>query len=287
MTYPTAVKKRPSWLRKELPENGVTKELSTYLKDNSIETVCVNSRCPNIGECYSAGNISFLILGNICTRNCSFCAIQKGLPGKVDKKEPAAVAGAVKKLKLKYAVITSVTRDDLPDGGAAHYSEVVRAVKGISPEIAVETLTPDFKGSGRAVDTVIESGVDVFAHNMETVARLHPDIKPLSDYCRSLDILARAASFKNTFVKSGFMVGLGETDEEIGQLLEDIRGTGCSFLTIGQYLRPSNSLLEVQRYLSPANFEGLKKKAVDSGFKKVASGPFIRSSYKAIELFQE
>ena len=279
----TAIKKRPLWLRKPLPKSGVTKELSAYLKNNSIETVCVNSRCPNIGECYSTGNVSFLILGNICTRNCSFCAIQKGLPKKVDAGEPVAIAKAVEKLKLKYVVITSVTRDDLPDGGAVHYSKVVKVIKDISPEVIVETLTPDFKGSNKAIDTIVEAGVDVFTHNMETVARLYSEIKPASDYHRSLNVLTHAASLKKVFVKSGFMVVLGETDEEIDQLLKDIIRGGCDFLTMGQYLKPKDSLLEVQRYLSPAVFARLKKKALDMGFKKVASGPFVRSSYKAMD----
>lgn len=276
----------PSWLKKwlPLPNDEAIKDLSRFLKTNSIETVCVNSRCPNIGECYSDGNVSFLILGNICTRNCRFCAIRNGKPKKVNPYEPTVIANAVHKLNLKYVVITSVTRDDIPDGGSEHYADVVRAIKNMSRHTTVETLTPDFNGSLDAIDKIIDAGVDVFSHNMETVARLYPQIRPNFDYFRSLNILHYAASRQKTIVKSGFMVGLGEKDSEIEQLLHDIKNTDCSFLTIGQYLRPRGSHLEVKEYISPKVFEELKEKAVKLGFKKVSSGPFVRSSYKAIEL---
>jgi lipoic acid synthetase len=274
----------PSWLKKRLPEGDIVKGLSNYLKSNSVETVCVNSRCPNIGDCYSTGNVSFLILGNTCTRDCLFCAIRSGEPREIDPQEPAAIANAVLKLNLKYVVITSVTRDDLPDGGSGHYANVVRAVKEISPSTTVETLAPDFNGDKTAINKVIGSGIDVFSHNMETVGRLYPQIRPSSDYLRSLETLRYASSQKRVIIKSGFMVGLGETIHEIEQLLLDIINTSCSILTIGQYLRPKDSTLEVKEYIHPEIFEELKERALELGFEKVASGPFVRSSYRAREL---
>ena len=278
--------KMPSWLTKRLPDGNVVKELASYLKRASIETVCVNSRCPNIGECYSTGNISFLILGNTCTRNCRFCAIQNGGPERINSDEPAAVAKAVRKLNLKYVVITSVTRDDIPDGGAGHYADVVRAIKDMSPATIVETLAPDFSGSEKAIDKIVEAGVDVFSHNMETVARLYPLIRPSFDYYRSLKVLHYAASLNKVAIKSGFMVGLGEAESEIDELLRSIRGADCVFLTIGQYLRPKGILLEVKEYIHPEVFVNLKEKALELGFERVASGPFVRSSYRAGELFK-
>lgn len=246
--------------------------------------MCANSRCPNMCECYSTGNVSFLILGNVCTRNCLFCAVKKGSPREINRSEPETIAGAVKKLRLPYAVVTSVTRDDLTDGGSGHYRAVVKAIKRVSPLTTVEVLTPDFSGSMEAVELVTQSGVDVFSHNMETVERLYSRIRPLSNYLRSLKVLACAASFKKMPVKSGFMVGLGETEEEIIRLMKDIRETGCDLLTIGQYLRPKGSPLKVEEYIRPQIFESLKAKACEIGFKKVASGTFVRSSYRADEL---
>ena len=285
MSVSTIVPRMPLWLKKELPEKGITKGLSSYLKANSIETVCINSGCPNISECYSAGNVSFLILGNICTRNCLFCAIRKGKPKEVDLGEPEAIAKAVRKLNMKYVVITSVTRDDMPDGGAGHYAEVVKAIKNMNSATIVETLAPDFNGSKKAVDKLIESGIDVFSHNIETVAGLYARVRPNFNYQRSLDILRYAASFGKAVIKSGFMVGLGEGESETEELLRDIKKTGCSLLTIGQYLKPKESRLEVREYIRPEAFARLKEKAVKLGFKKVASGPFVRSSYRAGELY--
>ena len=285
MSVHTDIPKMPSWLKKKLPDSKIAGELSSYLKANSIETVCVNSRCPNACECYSAGNVSFLILGNICTRNCLFCAIRNGRPKEINPGEPAAIAKAIRKLNLRYVVITSVTRDDMPDGGAGHYAGVVKAVKDMSPATVVETLAPDFNGSLSAIDRIIEAGMDVFSHNMETVPRLYPRIRPDFDYSRSLDVLRYAASLNKVIVKSGFMVGMGETESEIEELLRDIKGTGCAFLTIGQYLRPKGTPLEVKEYVRPETFVDLKEKALKLGFKKVASGPFVRSSYRAGDFF--
>ena len=278
--------KMPSWLRKQLPEVEIIKELSGYLKSNAIETVCANSRCPNIGECYSAGNVSFLILGNICTRNCRFCAIQAGKPARLNPEEPRAIANAVLKLQLRYVVITSVTRDDVPDGGAQHYARVVRAIKEASPLTTVETLVPDFNGSKESIDKIVEAGVDVLSHNMETVQRLYSQIRPDFDYLRSLEVLRYVSSLKRVAVKSGFMVGMDETQEEIEWLLADIKNAGCSILTIGQYLRPREARVEVKRYVPPEEFDALRKAALGMGFDRVASAPFVRSSYMAEKLLR-
>jgi lipoic acid synthetase len=280
------VLKKPSWLTKRFTSDEAVKELSDYLKTNSIETVCVTSRCPNICECFSDGNVSFLILGNVCTRNCLFCAIHAGRPRHINTAEISAIANSVCRLNLKYVVITSVTRDDIPDGGASHYANVVKAIKDISPKTVIETLIPDFKGSKESIDKVIDAGVDVFSHNMETVAKLYPHVRPNFDYSRSLDVLRYASSLNKAVIKSGFMLGLGENASEINQLMHDIRDTGCSFLTIGQYLRPKDSPLEVKSYVPPVVFKELKDKALKMGFIEVASGPFVRSSYKAVEYFQ-
>jgi len=276
----------PSWLKKELPDAESVRRLSSYLKDKSVETVCVNSRCPNISECYSSGNVSFLILGNICTRGCLFCAIKKGLPGGINPEEPEAVAAAVRGLGLKYIVITSVTRDDIPDKGSGHYAKTVKAIKKASPEVMVETLVPDFGGDKGLIDRVIDSGVDVLSHNIETTPGLYPRVRPGFDYARSLGILSHAAFRGKAAVKSGFMVGLGESRDETERLMRDIRATGCDFLTIGQYLRPKNSRLEVREYIPPERFSELKESALALGFKKAASGPFVRSSYRAGEFFK-
>ena len=282
------IPRMPSWLRKELPrEEKTLKNLTSFLESRSIETVCINSRCPNISECYSTGNVSFLILGNVCTRNCLFCAIKGGSrPAKISEAEVTAIKEAVCKLKLKYAVITSPTRDDIPDGGAGHYRKVVGAIKKESPETIVEALVPDFNGSREAIDETLTRDVDVFSHNMEMVESLYCKIRPDFDYERSLEVLRYAASSKKVIVKSGFMLGLGEKEAEVEKLLLDIKDTGASFLTIGQYLRPRGSALEVREYIHPEKFIELKEKALRLGFKKVASGPFVRSSYKALEMFK-
>lgn len=274
----------PAWLKKRPAWHKTQDELSNYLITNSIETVCTNARCPNITECYSKANVSFLILGSICTRNCPFCAIENGKPRSIKSGEPVAIAEAAYRFRLRYAVITSVTRDDIGDGGSGHYREVVRAVKGLSPSTLVETLTPDFRGSKDAIDKIISAGADVFSHNMETVGRLYPRVRPDFEYSRSLGVLSYASSRKKAIVKSGFMVGLGERRVEITQLMSDIKSAGCSVLTIGQYLKPKGSTLKVDSYIPPEIFEELKEEAFGLGFKTVASGPFVRSSYKAGEL---
>ena len=271
----------PSWLLRALPDVGTSKALNCYLENRRIETVCRNSRCPNMNECYSSGNVSFLILGKVCTRRCLYCAVEKGLPEKVRQDEALVVAECVRDLGLRYVVITSVTRDDLSDGGAGHYRDVVSAIKALSPLTGVEVLTPDFMGSKDSIDTVINSGIEVFAHNMETVERLYSCVRPEAGYRRSLRVMAYAASLKKAKIKSAFMLGLGEKEEEVLKLMNDIRSTGCDFLTIGQYLRPKNAPLEVTQYIHPDVFASFKQTAYEIGFRNVASGPYVRSSYNA------
>ncbi len=275
----------PPWLLRKLPAPGTSKEINAYLKSRAIATVCANARCPNICECYANGNVTFLILGSVCTRACLFCAVKKGRPEKVYSGEPRAVAAAVKKLDLRYIVLTSVTRDDLRDGGAKHYNKVVKAIRRCVPHAIIEVLTPDFGGAVECVRSVAEGGADVFAHNIEMIERLYPKIRPGAEYRRSLKVLSVAAAGKKIPVKSGFMLGLGETTDEVIRMMEDVKGAGCDFLTIGQYLRPKGASLKIEEYIRPEIFESLKATALKMGFKKVASGPFARSSYKAEEMY--
>ncbi|MBU4376834.1 MAG: lipoyl synthase [Candidatus Omnitrophica bacterium] len=277
----------PSWLLRPMPDSGAGKKISAYLKKKALESICENSRCPNIGECYSRGNVSFLILGRTCTRNCLFCALSNGSPEAVRHEEAGSIAEAVRDLGIRYVVITSVTRDDLSDGGTGHYLRVINAIKGLSPLTKIEALTPDFAGRKEAIEAVAASGIETFAHNMETIERLYSAVRPKSDYCRSLGVLAFAASLKKARIKSGFMLGLGEAEKEAFQLMEDIRATGCDFLTIGQYLRPKDSPLRAVEYIDPNRFESLKIAAYSMGFRSVASGPYIRSSYMAEALYGE
>jgi len=277
----------PPWLKKKLPDMRAVKELNVYLKSHSIQTVCNNSRCPNMGECFEAGNVSFLILGATCTRNCLFCAISCGRPERPNPAEAESIAGAVYSLRLPYVVVTSVTRDDLADGGSAHYADVVKSIKKYSSTTIVETLIPDFDGITKNIDAIIAAGANVVSHNMETVRRLYSAVRPSFDYSRSLKILRYLSSKEAVEVKSGFMVGLGETTEERIELIRDIRNTGCGILTIGQYLRPKGSPLDVKEYVKPDEFLFLKEEASKLGFRSVASGPFVRSSYRAFEYFEE
>lgn len=277
----------PSWLLRPIPDSGAGKKISAYLKKRGLESICENSRCPNMAECYSKNNVSFLILGRTCTRNCLFCALGKGVPEAVRTEEAGSIAEAVRDIGIPYVVITSVTRDDLFDGGAGHYRKVINAVKRLSPATKIEALTPDFMGAKQAIETVAGSGIETFAHNMETIARLYSTVRPGSDYRRSLEVLEYAASLKKARVKSGFMVGLGETHEEALQLIENIKAAGCDLLTIGQYLSPKNSPLRAVEYVDPDRFEALKIAAYGMGFKSVASGPYIRSSYMAETLYDK
>src|SRR6516165_3717832 len=274
----------PSWLKRRLPRgngNFFTQEL---LRELGLETVCENARCPNRPECYSRRTATFMIMGNICTRPCGFCSVPRGDPDALELDEPERVAEASFRLGLKHVVITSVTRDDLPDGGADHFYRCVLAVR-VRTGAAVEVLTPDFLGNRRAIDRVLEAAPEVYNHNMETVPRFYKKVRGRADYRRSLDLLAHVKKQKPHLVtKSGLMLGLGETPEELLDTLADLRAVDCDTLTLGQYLTPTLKHIPVARYLPPEEFNALAVLARSMGFKKVASGPFVRSSYHAGEM---
>ncbi|HUL29028.1 MAG TPA: lipoyl synthase [Thermodesulfobacteriota bacterium] len=279
---------KPPWLKKRIPPFEDLEKVKRILDSAKLHTVCEEARCPNFGECFSKGTATILILGRVCTRNCGFCAIEHGVSFPPMEEEPEKVAQAVKQMGLHYVVITSVTRDDLPDGGASHYAKTIRAVRALNREIRVEVLIPDFQGDLSSLITVLREGPDVLNHNIETIPRLYPEARPQADYRRSLNLLKRTKERGGqTFTKSGFMLGLGETEEEVSSLLHDLRAIGCDFLTIGQYLQPRPDRLPVARYVPPQEFEAYKRTAEEMGFKSVASGPFVRSSFHAAQMFSD
>ncbi|MBI5848332.1 MAG: lipoyl synthase [Nitrospirae bacterium] len=276
----------PEWI-KTRPHTGLhdTKQL---LRRHGISTVCEDARCPNRGECFSKPTATFLILGPHCTRNCGFCAVTSAPPVAVNVDEPEQVAGAAAELNLKYVVVTSVTRDDLTDGGAGQFAETIRAVKRRLPKARIEVLTPDFRGDINALKIVLEAEPNVFNHNMETVQRLYPVVRQQADYRRSLSLLKAAKELSPaTAIKSGFMLGLGETMDEVVQLLADLRRSSCDFITIGQYLRPTKKNLPVVKYIPPDVFDDLNETALRMGFRHVASGPLVRSSINAEEMYNK
>jgi len=278
-------KRLPRWMRKPIPAGRHASEVRGLIEELNLSTVCRSAECPNRAECFDRRTAAFMILGDRCTRSCSFCAVDSGAPLPVDPDEPQAVAKACEHLGLRHVVITSVTRDDLPDGGAEHFALVVAAVRSRLPESTIEILTPDFQGDTAAIDKAVESGCDVFNHNIETVERLQEKVRPQGDYRRGLAVLARAAqNERNVRTKSGLMVGLGETRSEIRQAMRDLRDVGCEMLTIGQYLAPSDDHHPVQRFVTPEEFAEMEAEAKEIGFAAVASGPLIRSSYRAGEL---
>ena len=273
----------PPWLKRRWPEPAEVEAVLALLRELRLETVCQQAHCPNLGECFARRTATFMILGRVCTRNCTFCAVEGGSPMPPDPGEPERVAEAVLRLGLSHVVVTSVTRDDLPDGGSSQFARTVEAVRRRCHARA-EVLTPDFGGSWPDVDGVLDSRPDVFNHNIETVPRLYSEVRPQADYDRSLAVLSRATERGGgCVVKSGLMVGLGETREELVRSLRDLLDAGCESLTIGQYLRPSPAHLPVARYLRPQEFEELKEAALRLGFRAVASAPFVRSSYHAAE----
>jgi lipoic acid synthetase len=281
----------PAWLRKRVPTGEEAARVRSLLAQLHLETVCSQARCPNLPECFARGTATFLILGSTCTRSCRFCAIASAPPGPPRPEEPEAVAEACAALALRHVVVTSVTRDDLPDGGAAHFALTIRAIRVRLPGAVIEVLTPDFQGDLAAVDAVLEAGPDIFNHNVETVPRLYPTVRPQADYRRSLAVLAHAkrrlaAGSHNLYTKSGLMVGLGEKSEEVSAVLRDLRGAGCDILTIGQYLAPSPEHHPVVRFVEPAEFEAWEAEARRLGFAAVAAGPFVRSSYQAESVFR-
>lgn len=272
----------PSWLKRPLAYAGRYDEVDAALSAASLHTVCREAKCPNRSECFSSGTATFLVMGPVCTRACRFCGVSHGEPEPLDKDEPGRVCAAAAAMGITHAVVTSVTRDDLPDGGASHFAEIIRLFRERLPRVTVEVLVPDFRGSIPAMETVLAAGPHVFNHNIETVPRLYPAIRPQALYRRSLEILAKAArSGVELKIKSGLMVGLGETPDEVMETLRDIHESGCRLMTIGQYLRPSKDQAPVAEFVTPERFDGYRTHALAMGFASVQAGPFVRSSYKA------
>ncbi|WP_319549065.1 lipoyl synthase [Desulfogranum marinum] len=277
---------KPPWLRRKLPSGPNYEKIRQLVKKNHLATVCQEAMCPNQFECYGKGTATFMILGDHCTRNCRFCAVQHGALGPPENDEPTRVAQAVKTMELRYAVITSVTRDDMPDGGAHHFAQTIEAIRELSPDTLIEVLIPDLQGNWDALDAIIEAKPDVLNHNLETIKRLYPTVRPQAVYHRSLELLRKVKEKQVTMItKSGMMVGLGETIEELQTAFTDLADARCDILTLGQYLQPSKDHLAVEHYLSPEKFELLKQQALHLGFAGVAAAPFVRSSYQAEELY--
>lgn len=275
--------KKPAWIRARAPTHPEVGRLKVLLRDHRLNTVCEEASCPNIGECFAHGTATFMIMGRLCTRRCPFCDVAHGRPNPLDPEEPENLARAIAAMKLKFVVITSVDRDDLRDGGAAHFVACIEAVRRHTPETSVEVLVPDFRGRlSLAIDTLGRALPNVFNHNLETVPRLYKAARPGSDYRHSLELLRRfKARYPKVPTKSGLMVGLGETNMEIETVMQDLRDAGCDLLTVGQYLQPSRDHLPVERFVTPAEFEAFARRGRELGFANVASGPMVRSSYHA------
>jgi lipoic acid synthetase len=276
--------RKPSWIRAPLPVGTGFGAVKDIVHEHRLATVCEEAKCPNIGECWNAGTATIMLMGAVCTRACRFCSVDTGNPrGWLDAEEPENTARSVELMKLKYIVLTSVNRDDLPDGGAKHYADAIRAIKRRTPHVAVEALTPDFQGVMRDVETVVDSGLEVFAQNVETVKRLtHPVRDPRAGYEQTIAVLAHAKKYKpSVLTKTSLMLGLGETDEEIAQTMDDLRAANVDLLTLGQYLRPTVHHLPVQRFVTPAEFDQYREWALAKGFRECVSGPLVRSSYRA------
>lgn len=278
---------RAPWLIRRIPAGGGIEKIQRLMDGLQLHTVCLSASCPNQGECFHAGTATFLILGGVCTRGCRFCGVPKGQAVPVDPDEPANVASAVKTLELKHAVVTSVTRDDLPDGGASQFACCIRSIRAASPGSTIEVLTPDFAGNAEALLAVLAQKPEVFNHNVETVPRLYSTVRPQADYLRSLEVLHQAARFGINRVKSGLMLGLGETESEVLSVFHDLLNVGANCLTVGQYLRPSREHLPVVDYIHPDRFNFLAAEAYRMGFVHVAAGPLVRSSYHAGEVLAD
>ncbi len=279
---------KPAWLRKRLPTGPAYESVRAMIKNGSLHTVCQEAKCPNQWECFSHKTATFLILGDRCTRTCRFCAIAHGPRGTLDAQEPERVAKAAAELDLRYVVVTSVTRDDLADGGAPVFAETINALRRRIKAVKIEVLIPDFAGSRSALETVLSAKPDVLNHNLETVPRLYPVVRPEAIYSRSLKLLKDTARITPTIpTKSGLMLGLGETDDEIERTLSDLLTVGCKMLTLGQYLQPTRAHLPVEKYVEPEHFDRWKQVALNAGFEQVASGPFVRSSYQAHSLYSD
>jgi lipoic acid synthetase len=278
---------KPRWLKRRIPPGTTYQQIQRLLEKSRLHTVCQEALCPNLWECFSKRTATFLILGDRCTRACQFCAVSHGQPDVPDPEEPDKVARAAKRMELRYVVVTSVTRDDLPDGGAGHFARTIRAIREKTSHAKVEVLVPDFLGNRNALKTVIDANPDVVNHNIETESRLYPSVRPGAVYSRSIGLLKRAKELDPSIpTKSGLMLGLGETPEGIRQTFRDLLVAGCRILTLGQYLQPSKDHLPVYRFIPPEEFDIWRETALQMGFEEVASGPFVRSSYHARELFQ-
>jgi lipoic acid synthetase len=275
---------KPAWLRAKAPSGAGFQGVKAIVKEHRLATVCEEAKCPNIGECWNAGTATIMLMGAVCTRACRFCAVDTGNPhGWLDADEPENAAHTVELMKLKYVVLTSVNRDDLADGGAAHYAACIRAIKKRNPHTAVEALTPDFQGVLKDVEVVVDSGLEVFAQNIETVRRLtHPVRDPRAGYEQTLRVLEHAKRYKpSVLTKSSVMLGLGEIEQEVEETLDDLRAVGVDIVTLGQYLRPTLNHLPIQRFVTPAEFDSFRERALAKGFLECVSGPLVRSSYRA------
>ncbi|WP_300194367.1 lipoyl synthase [Mesotoga sp.] len=277
------MKEKPDWLKKKLnADRSRLSEIKVMLRSLRLNTVCEEAKCPNIGECFASRTATFMILGNVCTRNCRFCAVSKGIPGSPDPKEPENISHAVHVLKLRHTVITSVTRDDLDDGGASQFVDVVRELRKNCPDTTIELLIPDLNGNWKALERIVREHPDVLNHNIETVPSLYVSVRPGATYERSIGLLRRVKEIDSSIItKSGIMVGLGESEDEVKSVIDDLIGAGCRMLTIGQYLQPSHKHLPVVEYITPEQFESYRIFALERGFSFVASGPLVRSSYHA------
>lgn len=274
----------PDYLKRPIIDTDKTRTVRKILKTKCLNTVCENARCPNKNECYTKNTATFLIMGNDCTRNCKYCNISCARPEPLDLEEPKHVAEAVQALDLKYAVITSVTRDDLPDGGAEHFANCIYEIRKLCPDTKIEILTPDFKGNKDCLDVIIKAHPDVFNHNIEAVRDIFKSVRPQGDYKCSLEVLKYVKDNSDILTKSGLIIGLGETFEQIEQTLIDLKNVGCDIVTIGQYIQPSKHHLEVAKYYTPEEYDKLKELANQVGIKNHQIGPLVRSSYRAAEL---
>ncbi len=278
----------PEWLKKSVLNTEENRGVRKILKEQRLNTICESGRCPNKGECWASGTATFMLMGAVCTRTCQFCAVNKGKPQPLEADEPMRVAVAAKNMNLRHVVLTSVNRDELPDQGANHFADTIKTLYETIPGVAVEILTPDFQGRRECLEIVLAAKPSVFNHNVETVPRLYKKVRPGSKYDRSLAVLSMAKEIDATIpTKSGLMLGLGETKEEVLQVMADLRSIDCDFLTLGQYMRPTRDQLPVQRYVTPEEFEELADLAEGMGFKTVHSGPLVRSSYHAKEVYQD
>lgn len=282
------ITKHPYWLIEKAPDIAILDSMKSLLQSYGLHSICESAQCPNQGKCFARGTVTFLISGDVCTRDCKFCAVKKGTPFELDQREPGNLAVAISELNLKYVVITSVTRDDLPDGGAGHFVRVVNAIRQKTPSPIIEVLVPDFQGSMEAIWQVAVSSTQVINHNIETVPRLYPEVRNKAGYQRSLKLLEQVKKISSHIItKSGLMLGMGEERNEVIDVLADLRDADCDIVTLGQYLPPSLSHYKLRRYVPPQEFEELRTIGLDMGFKGIAAAPFVRSSYDAVRLFQE